>query len=250
MPRRARIMLAGVPVHVIQRGNNRGPCFVNEEDRNFYLFHLARGLGRFGCQLHAYCLMTNHVHLLLTPQGAESCAALMKHMGQLHSQYFNKRYGRTGSLWEGRFRSCLVQSESYVLACYRYLELNPVRASMVIHPGDYPWSSYRNNALGEAATRLVTPHSEYLRLGDSTQERQKVYAGLFGSTADNERLEEIRAATNGGYALGDESFRRTIARALGRRVEKGRPGRPSGDTAPADSQEELPLPPDENVVCP
>src|SRR5206468_7516033 len=109
MPRRARIMLADVPAHVIQRGNNRGPCFLNDEDRDFYLFHLARGLGRFGCQLHAYCLMTNHVHLLLTPEGAESCAALMKHMGQLHSQYFNKRYGRTGSLWEGRFRSCLVQ---------------------------------------------------------------------------------------------------------------------------------------------
>jgi putative transposase len=121
-----------------------------------------------------------------------------------------------------------------VLACYRYIELNPVRAGMVIHTGDYPWSSYRNNALGEAASRLVTPHSEYLRLGDSAQERQKVYAGLFGSTADNERLEEIRAATNGGYALGDELFRKTMSRALGRRVEKGRPGRP----------------PAENVVCP
>src|SRR5438552_8211990 len=212
MPRRARIMLAGVPVHVIQRGNNRGPCFVNDEDRNFYLFHLARGLGRCGCELHAYCLMTNHVHLLLTPKGAESCAVLMKHMGQLHSQYFNKRYKRTGSLWEGRFRSCLVQSERYVLACYRYIELNPVRGGMVIHPRDYPWSSYRNNALGEAATRLVTPHSEYIRLGDSTQERQQVYAGLFGSIADHERLEEIRTATNGGYALGDELFRRSMAR--------------------------------------
>jgi putative transposase len=234
MPRRARIMLADVPVHVIQRGNNRGACFVNDEDRNFYLFHLARGLGRFGCRLHAYCLMTNHVHLLLTPDSAESCAALMKHMGQLHSQYFNKRYGRTGSLWEGRFRSCLVQSEAYVLACYRYIELNPVRASMAIHPGGYPWSSYRNNALGEAATRVLTPHSEYLRLGDGTEERQKVYAGLFGSTADNERLEEIRAATNGGYALGDELFRKTMSRALGRRVDKGKPGRP----------------PAENVVCP
>jgi REP-associated tyrosine transposase len=227
-------MLAGVPVHVIQRGNNRGPCFVNDEDRDFYLFHLARGLGRFACQLHAYCLMTNHVHLLLTPKSAESCAALMKHMGQLHSQYFNKRCRRTGSLWEGRFRSCLVQSEGYVLACYRYIELNPVRAGLVIRPADYPWSSYCSNALGEAATKLITPHSEYLRLDDSAQERQKVYAGLFGSTADNERLEEIRAATNGGYALGDELFRRAMARALGRRVEKGRPGRPSA----------------ENVVCP
>src|SRR5206468_93719 len=151
MPRRARIMLADVPVHVIQRGNNRGACFVNDEDRNFYLFHLARGL---------------------------------------------------------------VQYERYMLACYRYIELNPVRAGMVIHPGDYPWSSYCNNALGEAAARLVMPHSEYLRLGESTQERQKVYTGLFGSAADNERLEEIRTATNGGYALGDELFRRTMARAL------------------------------------
>ncbi len=243
-------MLAGVPVHVIQRGNNRGPCFVNDEDRNFYLFHLARGLGRFGCELHAYCLMTNHVHLLLTPKGAESCAALMKHMGQLHSQYFNKRYKRTGSLWEGRFRSCLVQSEGYVLACYRYIELNPVRASMVIHPRDHPWSSYRSNALGEATARLVTPHSEYLRLGDSAEDRQEVYAGLFGSSTDDERLGEIRAATNGGYALGDELFKRTITRALGRRVEKGRPGRPLRDTVSGGSQEELPLPPRENVVCP
>jgi len=243
-------MLAGVPVHVIQRGNNRGPCFVNDEDRDFYLFHLARGLGRFECWLHAYCLMTNHVHLLLTPKGAASCAALMKHMGQLHSQYFNKRYGRTGSLWEGRFRSCLVQSEDYVLACYRYIELNPVRASMVIYPGDYPWSSYRNNALDETATQLITPHSEYLGLGDSARERQKVYAGLFGSAADDERLEEIRTATNGGYALGDELFRRTTARALGRRVDKGRPGRPLGATAAGDTQEGLPLPSAENVVCP
>jgi len=132
-----------------------------------------------------------------------------------------------------------------MLACYRYIELNPVRAGMVIHPGDYPWSSYCNNALGEAAARLVMPHSEYLRLGESTQERQKVYTGLFGSAADNERLEEIRTATNGGYALGDELFRRTMARALGRRVDRGKPGRPLCDAAPGDSQEELPLPPTE-----
>jgi putative transposase len=249
MPRRARIMLAGLPVHVIQRGNNRGPCFVDDEDRNFYLFHLGRYLGRFECELHAYCLMTNHVHLLLTPKGAESCAALMKHIGQLHSQYFNKRYKRTGSLWEGRFRSCLVQSERYVLACYRYIELNPVRAGIIVHPRDYAWSSYRDNAVGEPA-ELVTPHPEYLALGTTAAERQQVYAGLFGSIADGGRLEEIRAATNGGYALGDEFFKRTITRALGRRVEKGRPGRPLRDTAPGDSQEELPLPPGENVVCP
>jgi putative transposase len=162
---------------------------------------------------------------------------------------FNKRYARTGSLWEGRFRSCLVQSERYVLACYRYIELNPVRAGIIVHPRDYAWSSYRDNAVGEPAG-LVTPHPEYLALGTTAAERRQVYAGLFGSIADGGRLEEIRAATNGGYALGDEFFKRTITRALGRRVEKGRPGRPLRDAAPGDSQEELPLPPGENVVCP
>src|ERR1700694_2194333 len=170
MPRRARIMLAGVPVHVIQRGNNRGPCFVNDEDRNFYLFHLGRNLGRFECELHAYCLMTNHVHLLLTSKGAENCAVLMKHMGQLHSQYFNKRYKRTGSLWEGRFRSCLVQSDSYVLACYRYIELNPVRAGMVSSAAQYFWSSYATNAEGRT-NGLLQPHPAYESLGQNRERR-------------------------------------------------------------------------------
>ncbi len=123
-------MLPEVPVHVIQRGNNRQRCFHQEQDRSFYLFHLDRLLGSSGCTLHAYCLMTNHVHLLLTASSPDGCARLMKHLGQLHSQYFNRNYGRSGSLWEGRFRSCLVQSEDYVLACYRYIELNPVRAGL------------------------------------------------------------------------------------------------------------------------
>jgi putative transposase len=147
MPRRGRIMLAGVPVHLVQRGNNRSPCFVADEDRSFYLFHLGRGLGRYGCELHAYCLMTNHVHLLVTPRSAESCALLMKHLGQLHSQYFNKLYKRTGSLWEGRFRSCLVQSER---TCYRYIELNPVRAGLAAGPREYCWSSYCEKCCGKS----------------------------------------------------------------------------------------------------
>src|SRR4051812_25360497 len=128
MPRRARLMLPDVPVHVIQRGNNRAACFASDEDRSFYLFHLERSLGRFDCILHAYCLMTNHVHLLMTAREQHSCASLMKHIGQLQSQYANRTYNRTGSLWESRFRSCLVQSEDYLLTCYRYIELNPVRA--------------------------------------------------------------------------------------------------------------------------
>jgi putative transposase len=243
-------MLAGVPVHVVQRGNNRSPCFIKHEDRSFYLFQLGRNLGRFGCELHAYCLMTNHVHLLLTPKGAASCAMLMKHVGQLHSQYFNKIYGRTGSLWEGRFRSCLVQSDVYLLACYRYIELNPVRAGMVLNPCDYAWSSHGDNALGQASSELLTPHPEYLRLGTSAAERRTVYAGLFGLVGEDERAEQIRKATNGGYALGDEQFRQAMARALGRRVEQGNPGRPSRSMLPCEAQEDLPLPPPKNVVCP
>jgi putative transposase len=249
MPRRGRIMLAGVPVHLVQRGNNRSPCFVADEDHSFYLFHLGRALGRFGCELHAYCLMTNHVHLLVTPRGAESCALLMKHLGQLHSQYFNKLYKRTGSLWEGRFRSCLVQSERYLLTCYRYIELNPVRAGLVAHPGDYRWSSYGENAAGGPAG-LIKPHAEYLRLGLNAEERQQVYAELFGSYADAELVDELRSATNGGYAFGDDQFRAAMTRALGRRVERGRPGRPPRGTENGESQEELPLSSPENVVCP
>src|SRR5688500_2870931 len=170
MPRRGRIMLAGIPVHVRQRGNNRAPCFLTDEDRKFYLLQLGRSLGRYGCELHAYCLMTNHVHLLLTPTRAESCALLMKHQGQLHSQYFNKLYKRTGSLWEGRFRSCLVQSERYLLTCYCYVELNPVRAGLVDEPAKYPWSSFAENMTGSPGG-FIKAHAEYLRLGRDAHER-------------------------------------------------------------------------------
>ena len=131
-------MLAGVAVHVIQRGNNRGPCFFRHEDRAFYLFHLGRMLPRSRCSLHAYCLMTNHVHLLVTAEQPSGCGLLMKSIGQLYAQYVNKTYKRTGSLWEGRFKSCLVQSEEYVLACYRYIELNPVRADLARHTRGLP----------------------------------------------------------------------------------------------------------------
>lgn len=218
-------MLAGIPVHVVQRGNNHGACFFREEDRAFYLHHLGRLLRPSGCNLHAYCLMTNHVHLLLTPLCASSCGSLMKHLGQLHSQYVNRTYGRTGTLWEGRFRSCLVQSEEYLLACYRYIELNPVRAGMADHPKQYPWSSYRTNSEGETS-ELVVQHEEYVRLGRNAGERQRAYRALFDSRPGLDRFDEIREATNGNFALGSETFRREMATTLGRRVEPAKAGRP------------------------
>lgn len=218
-------MLSGVAVHVIQRGNNRESCFFRDEDRAFYLFHLNRLLPRADCRLHAYCLMTNHVHLLLTPRTATACGLLMKGIAQLYAQYINNNYRRSGYLWESRFKSCLVQSENYVLACYRYIELNPVRAGVAARPDEYPWSSYAANAKGEVSS-LVQPHDEYAALGRDPNERQAVYRQLFGSLLDAERVDEIRTATNGGYLLGSPGFKRAVSRAVGRPVERGSAGRP------------------------
>ena len=176
--------------------------------------------------MHAYCLMTNHVHLLLTPEQADSCGRLFKRLGLLHTQYTNRRYGRTGTLWEGRFRSCLVQSGRYLIACQRYIELNPVRAGIVSQPGAYTWSSYRANAEG-VRDFLITPHHDYLCLGQEENERRREYQKLFGTHLDAELVREIRSTTNGGYALGTEAFQREIARRSGRRATRGLPGRPS-----------------------
>ena len=231
MPRSARIMLAGAAVHVVHRGNNRGPCFLSDDDRAFYLHHLGRALPRCGCLLHAYCLMDNHVHLLLTTEPANGCALLMKSAAQLYAQYFNKSHARTGYLWEGRFKSCLVQAEHYALSCYRYIEMNPVRAAMVRTADEFRWSSFRVNAHG-AKSPLITPHAEYLQLGTTPSERQAAYRDLFGSAAAPTNVEEIRRATNGGFVLGDRPFKNAVARVVGRRVEASAPGRrPRGSGA-------------------
>jgi len=170
--------------------------------------------------------MTNHVHLLISAETADGCAKLMKGTAQIHTQYINRTYGRSGSLWEGRFRSCLVQTEAYVLACYRYIESNPVRAKLCEHPRCYPWSSYRANADGIRDT-LVTPHAEYLRLADDDPKRLVAYRELFESPLSSARLDEIRKATNGNFALGDTAFRTDLRLLVGRRVTPGRAGRPA-----------------------
>lgn len=225
MPRRARLLVPGVPVHLIQRGNNRSACFYAEDDYHVYLGHLAEQAAKHGCALHAYCLMTNHVHLLVTPQHEDSLAQLMKALGQRYVQYVNRTYRRSGTLWEGRFRSCLLQDEAYVLACYRYIELNPTRAAMVAHPAEYRWSSYRGNAQGEANS-LLTPHPLYRSLGSDGVERQANYRELFRFELDPGLVDEIRLATNGNFALGNPLFIAQIEQALGRRVTRGKPGRP------------------------
>ena len=196
MPRRARLSIPGIPWHIIQRGNNRSVCCYAGEDYQLYLHSLEEFATQFGCAIHAYVLMTNHVHLLLTPQRANSVALLMKHLGQRYVQYINHTYRRSGTLWEGRFRSCLTQTEDYVLACYRYIELNPVRAGMVTRPQDYRWSSYHANALGKAR-RFIVPHEQYLRLGRNDADRQEAYRALFKAHLDEEVVGQIHSATNG-----------------------------------------------------
>jgi putative transposase len=229
MPRRPRLALAGVATHIIQRGNNRGACFFADEDYALYLHHLEELARLFGCAVHAYVLMTNHVHLLVTPKETDGASLLMKHLGQRYVQYVNRAYRRSGTLWEGRFRSCLAQSEAYVLACYRYVELNPVRADMAAHPREYRWSSYRSNA-EDKSSDLITPHREYLRLAKDAAERRAAYRALFKSELDPETLKETREATNGGCALGGKRFLAQIEAAAGRRVTRGKAGRPVAAT--------------------
>jgi len=225
MPRRARVFLPEVPLHIIQRGNNRQACFYAEEDYGFYLDCLQEYAFKTRCQIHAYVLMTNHVHLLATAVDVQGAGALMKALGQRYVQYVNRRYRRSGTLWEGRFRSCLTEEDSYLLACMRYIELNPVRAVMVSHPAEYRWSSYRANAQGEA-NALVSPHALYHALGKNAEERQAAYRGLFRHQLDSCVVDAIRRATNGNVVLGSHRFSADIAKALGRRVTLGVPGRP------------------------
>jgi len=217
MPRRARIAVAGIPWHIIQRGNNRCACFYSDTDYQFYLETLAEQSVANHCAIHAYVLMTNHVHLLLTPRDKDSASKMMKHLSQRYTQYINRTYRRTGTLWEGRFRSCLAQNENYLLTCQRYIELNPVRAQMVNDPSDYPWSSYRSNALG-LFNKLLKPHEEYLLLGNNDERRYQQYRCLFDSQLDDKVISDIRSATNSNYVLGNSRFQEEIERMLGRRV--------------------------------
>lgn len=225
MPRRPRIVLPGTPLHLIQRGNNRQACFYAAGDYLVYLEWLEEFARKCECSIHAYVLMTNHVHLLITPHSRESAGAMMKQLGQRYVQYINRRYHRSGTLWEGRYRSCLTHEEQYVLSCYRYIELNPVRAKLVEHPAEYRWSSYRANAQGEAST-LLTNHSLYNAVGPDEATRQSNYRELFRNRLDPHMLDEIRLATNGNYALGSDQFKAQVSAALGRRVIPGQSGRP------------------------
>jgi putative transposase len=218
-----RLIYPGVAVHAIQRGVNRTACFRAEADYLVYLSHLRLLAAKHGCAVHAYCLMTNHVHLLLTPRDEHSCTTLMRDLGQRYVPYFNRRHGRTGTLWEGRFRSCLVESARYLLACYRYIELNPVRARMAHHPGGYLWSSYAANS-GGRRDAVVSPHPELVALSAETAARNTAYRALFAEEMDEPLLTAIREATNQGYPLASEEFKQRVLAPLGWKMQPEKPG--------------------------
>jgi putative transposase len=238
MPRLPRLFLPGQAHHVIQRGNNRQAVFFHEVDRELFLVYLSDGLVAENCALHVYVLMTNHVHLLVSADKAEAIPRLMQSPGRRYVRHVNSAYRRTGTLWEGRYKSTILDSETYVLACHRYAEANPVRAGIVVRAGDYPWSSYPAHAMGDHDP-MLTDHPTYLALGPTPKDRQEAYRALFDQGLDPEIVETLRDATNRGWVPGRDRFQREIAAALGRRVTAPRRGRPpkaraiAEDTAPA-----------------
>ena len=223
MPRQPRFVIPGHPQHVIIRGNNRDPIFYADEDYLFYLEKLKQACNKHQCDVHAYVLMTNHVHILITPHTEHGIGKCIQMLGRYYVQYFNYTYHRTGTLWEGRYKATLVDTENYLLICYRYIELNPVRADMVEHPSEYPWSSYRANAMGKI-NPLVKPHDMYQRLGKNAEQRQSAYRALFRSHISEKTLDEIRANTNKSWVLGSSHFKERIAEQINRPVSPSHRG--------------------------
>ncbi|MGQ0700879.1 MAG: transposase [Panacagrimonas sp.] len=244
MPRRTRVHLDGVPLHIVQRGHNREPCFFCADDYSSYLYWLGKALTETGCTLHAYVLMTNHVHLLLTPRKATAVPRLIISLGRRYVQYVNHTYRRTGTLWDSRYKSSAVQSETYLLTCQRYIELNPIRAAMVEDPAHYRWSSYRCNALGQADDR-ITAHPLYLALGPNDTQRQTAYRTMFRPELDRAAIDDIRLALVQNQPIGNERFLARIEKMTGIRREakpRGRPPRkPDAAIASVEGQGHLEL---------
>lgn len=231
MARACRLIIPGIAVHIVQRRVDRSACFREDSDRLVYLSALRDLLAKTQCVLHAYCLMTNHVHLLLTPPAEGACSVLMQDLGRVYVRYFNDRYARSGALWERRFHSCLVDSADYVLNCYRYIERNPVRAAMVAEASAFAWSSHGSNA-GTADDPAIKPHPVYTALAEDQQSRRAAYKSFCSSDEPGAFLTAIREATYTGYPLVGQDLKSRL-QAQGYRVERGKPGRkaPAKDAA-------------------
>lgn len=225
MPRPTRLNLPGIPQHITQRGNNRQACFFAKADYELYLSLLTEACKKHKCSVHAYVLMTNHVHLLMTPETPSGVSLVIRDLGRDYVRQTNKTYQRTGTMWEGRFKSSLVDGKAYCLACYRYIELNPVRAGMVNDPSEYPWSSFNSNATGKPSN-LLTPHESWLCLGSDNNSRLLNYQYLFQKPLEQHQIDEIRYGLRKGLPTGNNKFKRQIEEALSIKLGSGKQGRP------------------------
>lgn len=225
MARLPRLTLPGHVHHVIQRGNNRQPIFADREDFEAMLSLLADNAHGNGTAIHAYVLMDNHFHLLATPSGEEGLPRMMQAVGRRYVQYFNRRHGRTGTLWEGRYRCAILQPERYLLPCMVYMDLNPVRAGQVQQPGDYPWSSHFHY-LGLRNDRLLTPPVQYWALGNTPFAREAAYAALVQSGNSAQEQASLTNSALGGWVLGEPDFLETLQKLTTRRLMPGQAGRP------------------------
>ena len=231
MARQPRVDLPGIPRHVVQRGNDRQACFAADADYLCNMQALREASSKDGCAVHAYVLMTNHVHLLVTSASTGAISRMMQAVGRRYVGSFNARYRRTGTLWEGRFKAAVVDTDRYLLTCYRYIELNPVRAHMTDDPADYLWSSYHHNALGQP-TPLITPHEQYTLLATTPAARQAAYHALVHEHVEEKHLDELRQHTQQQRAWGSERFQQQIEALTQRSASirpRGRPPRAAGN---------------------
>jgi len=229
MPRPTRLNIAGIPQHIVQRGNNRQTCFFAAADYELYLSLLAAACKKHYCKVHAFVLMTNHVHLLITPEIPTGVSLVIRDLGRDYVRQINKTYRRTGTMWEGRFKSSLVDKDAYCLACYRYIELNPVRAGLVKHPGKYQWSSFNFNALG-IASDLLERHECWLALGNDKMSRLCRYQDFIEEPFDQKHLETMRYGVQKGLPTGSDRFKQQIEETLSIKLRDGKQGRPKNIT--------------------
>ena len=227
MARLPRLTLAGYPHHIILRGNNRQAIFMDMADFHRMLALLQTHAIEQGVQVHAYVLMSNHLHLLLTPLQNDSLPKMMQAVGRTYVLYFNKRHGRSGTLWEGRYRSALIQTERYFLACMAYIDLNPVRAGMVTQAADYPWSSH-GHYIGRQNEAWLTPHPMYWEMGNTPFAREAAYAAMIQSGIDQKQQHALTSSTLSGWALGEDGFVAGLQKQTARRVNPAKAGRPFG----------------------
>lgn len=225
MARKPRLLIADIPYHVLQRGNNKNVIFFSEQDYTFFLDVLQEAKSKHPCYIYSYCFMKNHFHLLIEPKEKDNISLLMKLLGAKYVHYINRTYKRTGTLWEGRYRCSMIDRELYFLTCLRYIEMNPVRAGIVSLPELYRWSSYRVRAFGEN-NQIIDLDPWYKGLGKDAQERQFIYRKFFRNSLPDSNLDLIREKTNRNRIIGDTYFTEQIEKIIGRKVIIREPGRP------------------------